>query len=508
MPFLTTIGGGSAKGFGRGRPKLGLGSSAANPAINANAILAENPNAPDGVYYFKDPNGSNTVYSTYCIMQKYGGGWMKAVQYYNNTAVGSTSAAINAGGNWTTAEVNNGAGKLQNADLNRITGTECLMRVNGGTDTLFNSGAGTAKLRYRDTLPNWGTSVDVNSTTGTGYNLELDTTSNGSLDYDVVYQYDSQGLCNHTTSYWLVDHNYNHYSGAGLAPPFSSYSICWTFGNSAVYTNLHWMSGQSSQSGGAISWGNDTSSFAIFLRPTPNPGYTLRGILMDWDPAKLNLGSDLTTIANGTNLGAGLSEHSQNGINIRVNNGSFHWRTGQGGHIDSSSGNNGRISVDGVFIEKSLDGSRSMTLSCWFQSTGGGRYVLLSRYGTGYNNQFNHIVDPNGSFHSNCGGLIGDSGTNYSTGHWSNNTWHLCHWTYNHTTGQAKHWINGVEVINTNRNTNGLNSSSNSGFGIMARADDYERLIGRLGRVRVHSVALTSAEIAAEWANERGIYGV
>jgi hypothetical protein len=508
MPFLTTIGGGSARGFGRGRLKLGLGSSAANPAINADAILAENPSAPDGVYYFKDPSGSNSVYSTYCIMQKYGGGWMKAVQYYDNTAVGTTAGAINPGGAWTTAEINNGAGKLQNADLNRITGTECLMRVSGGTDNLFNSGAGTGKLTYNTTLPSWGSDSDPNDH---GYTLQLDNTSNGILNYDVVYLPDSRGRCNHTTSYWISDHNYFHTSQGGFTPPYTSYSQCWTFGSNAVYTNLHWMSGQAGDSGGSIAWGNNTSSsFAIFLRPTRNPGYTTRGIIMDWDPAKLNLGSDLTTISNGTSLTAGLSEYSQRGINIRVNGGAFHWRTAEGGHIDSSSGNTGRISVDGALMEKALDGCKSMTLTCWFQSNGGGRQVLLSRYGTGYNNQFNHIVDPSGDFHSNSTGVIGGSSQNYDFNAWSNNTWHLCHWVYNVSDGIARWYIDGSQVGTSNWGTDsgaGLTGSSTAGFGIMSRADDYERLVGRMGRARVHGCALTAAEIAAEWTNERSIYG-
>lgn len=507
MPFLQSFAAGSVRGF---RPDTfggGLGTFA-NPAINADAILAENPSAPDGTYYFQDPNGSNTIYSTYCIMQKYGGGWMKALSYHGNQSIGSTAGAINQDGTWTTAEINLASGKLQNADLNRITGTECLMRVTGGTDNLFNSGAATAKLTYNDTLPNWGSDLDPNVH---GYTLQLDNTSNGILNYDVVYQPDGRGRCNHTGSYWISDHNYNHTSQGGFNPPSSGYSQCWTIGNSAVYTNLHWMSGQSTDSGGSIAWGNNSdSAFAIFLRPTRNPGYTTRGILLDWDPRKMNLGPDLTPVSDQTSLASGLTEYSQRGINIRVNGGSFHWRTSSGGHMDSSSGNTGRISVDGALMEKALDGCRSMTLTCWFQSNGGSRQVLISRYGNGFNNQFNHIVDPTGDFHSNSSGVIGGTGLNYNFNAWSNNTWHLCHWVYNVSDGVARWYIDGSQVGTSNWGTDGgagLSGSSTAGFGIMSRADDYERLIGRMGKVRVHACALTATEIANEWNNERSIYG-
>ena len=69
--------GGGATGYLVGGAGGILGSSPGNPATSAYEILDLHPDAPDGVYWFQDPNGSNTLYSTYCIMQKYGGGWMK-----------------------------------------------------------------------------------------------------------------------------------------------------------------------------------------------------------------------------------------------------------------------------------------------------------------------------------------------------------------------------------------------------------------------------------------------
>ena len=510
MPFLQTFGGGSVRGFRSTSGSNTLGSQS-NPAINADAILEINPSAPDGVYYFKDPNGSNTTYSTYCIMQKYGGGWMKAAQFNNNTNI-SNSDAVNANGTWINSEINiTQAGKLNTVDIQKITGSESLWRCTGiTTDKLFNDGAGTGKLRYVGTLPQWGTDIDPNTN---AYTLYLDTTSNGSFDYAVAYGPDGQGRCNHTTSTWISDHNYNHPANNATYPskPPLGHSICWTIGSSAVYTNLHWMSGQTDQSGGSIACGNVASSaFAVFLRPHRNPGYTTEGLIFDWDPGRITNIADNTSLT-GTDLSSGLDSNRQFSLpdtTVAVNGGTLIYRTGNGGHIQSTSTSNGRISVAGILNGRHLDVCRSITLTCWFQGNGTSRQVLLSRWGTGFSNQWNHIIDPNGSFHSNCSGAgIGDPGTNYGTGYWSDNTWHLCHWVYNIADGTAKHYIDGSLKINTARNQVGIQVTGENGFGIMSRADDFERLIGRMGPVRIHGIALNQTQITADWNGQKARFG-
>lgn len=253
-------------GFGKNPDVLSTSVSAlgtlSNPAVSASQILAANPTAPDGIYYFKIPGGTNTTFQTYCIMQRYGGGWMKAIQYYGGTDVSGT-AAINSGGTWINSEINaNQAGKIHTSDFSALKGTDFLFRVANGGDNLFNNGAGTAKLAYSTTLPNWGTDLDP---TGT-YTLSLDNTSDGTFDYAVQYTNDSQSRCNHATNIWINDHNYNH--TAIIAPPYSSYAMCWTFGPTALYTNLHWMSGQASSSGGSISWGAvGSTACSVFIKP-------------------------------------------------------------------------------------------------------------------------------------------------------------------------------------------------------------------------------------------------
>jgi len=253
--------------------------------------------------------------------------------------------------------------------------------------------------------------------------------------------------------------------------------------------------------GGGVAGGGSATSATL---------YTTRGIIFDWDPGRLNL-ADGASIANTTSLTSGLNTtYTTSGTTVAVAGGSFIYQIEQGGHIDSTT-NTGRISVTGASMASALDACASITLTCWFQSNGAGRQVLISRFGTGFPNQFNHIVDPTGDFHSNSTGAIGGASGNHDFNAWSNNTWALCHFVYSVSDGIARWYINGSSVGTANWGTdsgNGLTVSSSGGFGIMSRADDIERLSGRMGPVRVHNVALTTGEISSEWSNERTRFGV
>lgn len=247
-----------------------------------------------------------------------------------------------------------------------------------------------------------------------------------------------------------------------------------------------------------------------------NAAYTTRGLIFDWDPGNVVGFSNGGGIANGSDLRTGLrhaqTELSTNNFDLRVNGGSFVYRTNDGGYIDSTT-SQGRISMDGAAVENALDAATSLTLTCWFQSNGASRQVLISRFGTGFNDQFNHIVDPTGDFHYNSSGVI--SGTagdiNNATNYWNNNTWHLCHWVYSVSDGIARWYIDGSATGATaNFGTdggNGLSGSGTSGFGIMSRGDDFERLVGFMGPVRIHDVALTPTEVTADWNAQKARYG-
>ena len=240
--------------------------------------------------------------------------------------------------------------------------------------------------------------------------------------------------------------------------------------------------------------------------------YTTRGIIFDWDPGNVTGLSDGGSTTN-ANLVSGINTTNTSGTPaIAVSGGTLTYRTANGGHFDSTS-NAGRIIVSGSAIVNSLNACQSITLTCWFQSNGQSRQVLISRYGTGYPNQFNHIVDPTGDFHYNSSGAIsgGSGDINSSTDSWSNNTWHLCHWTYNVSDGNAKWYIDGVLKHTVSLGTdggNGLSVNDPDGFGIMSRADDNERLIGRMGPVRIHNVALVDAECAADFNGQKGRFGL
>ena len=55
-----------------------------NPAPSAAAILADDPNASDGIYWFK-PNGyTGDAFEVYCDMTNYGGGWMIVSKWYQD----------------------------------------------------------------------------------------------------------------------------------------------------------------------------------------------------------------------------------------------------------------------------------------------------------------------------------------------------------------------------------------------------------------------------------------
>ena len=537
-----------------------LGTSPGNPATSAYEILDAHPDAPDGVYWFQDPNGSNTLYSTYCIMQKYGGGWMKVCQYYNDTSINNQTGAVNANGDWVNAEISLYAGKMHNSDIARNKGTEFLFRVTGGSDPLLNNGNGTGyfKANHINQLPNLTDSV-------TEFNQQfmfaLDTTGNGTFNESATYNRDTaRGMCNMNSGVFKFngDHNYHHTYDTTIAG--GNLSICWEFANGRASTNLHWLSGQSTRSGGGVNWGHNTSTaWSTFMRPhrpatstatTPPTAasitktgsinarrtYTTRGLLVAFDPGNITSGvSDGSVISHSTDVSSGIDKYlphcvGQNMYALAFNNSGNNsqgiiYRSANGGHFDMTShrgyialGNSSTNDPDRSHLH-ALNGARSMTLTTWFYGNASSRQVLMSRYGGGYSNQFNHIVDPNGHFHWNSGGVNLGAG-NKTPGAWSANTWHLCHWVYdvdgdNHSAGHAYWFIDGQQVDSHNVGTNSGNGirvdyhapDSGGRYCVGTRADVYESFIGKIGQFRVHSCPLSSAEILAEWNAEKARYG-
>jgi len=254
----------------------------------------------------------------------------------------------------------------------------------------------------------------------------------------------------------------------------------------------------------------DGSSWNV-VSTAPSVLYTTRGLFFAWDAGNLTGYSDGATVPDGANLSQGLDTTYTTGVStITVNGGSFNYRTAAGGHFDSTT-NSGRISITGSTISSDLDSSSSMTLTCWVQDNNSGRHLLISRFGTGFPDQFNHVTDPNGNFHYNSTGASLGSG-NRTPGAWSANTWFLSHWTYSPTDGIMRWYVNGTQIDTVNAGTNSGNglqvSGGGAGFSLMSRSDRLEDLIGRMAIARVHNVQLTASEISAEWQAERSRFGV
>ena len=559
-PLLGLQGSGGGLGFLTGGGGI-LGSSAGNPATSAYEILDAHPDAPDGVYWFQDSNGSNTLYSTYCIMQRYGGGWMKVCQYNNGTNINNQTSAVNANGDWVNAEISLHAGKMHNSDITRNKGTEYLFRVTGHSDPLLNNGTGTGYFigKHDNALSNL---TDTVSEYNEQFMFALDTTNNGTFNESAVYNRDTaRGMCNMNSGVFKFngDHNYHH--AQDQTTVYSSLSICWEFANNQASTNLHWMSGQSSGSQGTIRWGDSSSTaWATFMRPhrpayasatTPPTAasitktgsinarrtYSTRGLLVAFDPGNITSGvSDGSVINHSTDVSSGIDKYlphcvGQNMYAASYNNSGNNsqgviYRSANGGHFDMSShrgyialGNPSTNDPDRSHLH-ALNGARSITLTCWFNGNGSSRQVLLSRFGSsGYCNQFNHIVDPNGNFHWNSSGVSLSAGDKTPNA-WSNNTWHLCHWVYdvdgdNYSAGHAYWFIDGQQVDSHNLGNNSgngfMHTYSNPDAGgrycVGTRADVYESFIGKIGQFRVHSCPLSSTEILAEWNAEKARYG-
>ena len=74
--------------------------------------------------------------------------------------------------------------------------------------------------------------------------------------------------------------------------------------------------------------------------------------------------------------------------------------------------------------------------------------------------------------------------------------------------------MNGSQVATANLGTDGGNgltvssSFSGQGFGWMARADYIEANDGRMGKVRIHNVALSASECLYDFNQQKSIYGL
>jgi len=234
--------------------------------------------------------------------------------------------------------------------------------------------------------------------------------------------------------------------------------------------------------------------------------YSTESLFYDFDPADLTY-SDNTTISSGT----AITDRSGN-LTTTVRGTNLVFRTAAGGHLDTNSAN-GYLNTTDTGSFSTLSSATSISIILWFQSNGASRQVLVARYGTGWPNQFNHIVDPTGDFHFNATGAIGGASGDLNSGSnwWENDTWHHSAWVYDVSDGIMRWYIDGAQVVTFDAGTdsgNGLSVSSTANFSIGSRSDDLERLNGKIGPVRLYTRAVPAAEILTDYTNTRSRFGV
>ena len=238
------------------------------------------------------------------------------------------------------------------------------------------------------------------------------------------------------------------------------------------------------------------------------------GLIFDCDFGRLTGYSDDSDVSNGTNL-SGVLYHattdwssSSSNTPISVDGGTFQYRVSFGGYMEGIS-NGGRVSVaagsGSPNMAETLN-TASMTIETWCWYDGTDREVLVSRWGSGFPNQFNMICDPNGQFHYNSGGVGAGSG-NISGEHFPDKTWHHHVWQYDSGSNVNRWYINGA-FANSRSHGSSLAVSSSTGFGIFSRGDDYERWRGKIAIVRIYNRALSATEIKNHFELERGRFGV
>ena len=256
---------------------------------------------------------------------------------------------------------------------------------------------------------------------------------------------------------------------------------------------------------------------------SPITGYQ-KGCIFDFDPGRLTGYGSNDVISNGTNLAACLdytdtaAQGCTGGVSISINGGSFRWSnpgsSAGGGNFIADSSNDGRITISGNGSPVSMGGddglldSPSLTIETWMKYDGGGRDVLVSRYGGSYPNQFNHILDPGGQFHMNSSGVGCGSG-NFDWDSFGDNVWFHCFWMYDHGSGSGgtHRWYVNNSLKGTHSAGTSLETNNSTGFSIASRSDDYERFGGRIGIVRLYNKALSASEITARWNATKARYG-
>lgn len=237
MPLIETIGSGSAKAFGLTGVKAVDGLSAGTAAPSAVYLYNTLGYRTNGSYWL-NPTGTNP-FQAWCIMDRDGGGWVKVLQYNNNTSL-NTSSSVNDNGLWTTREINLAAGKLRTADIDALhtNKTTILMRQQSGlagSHRYWRFRVGSTISGHFPRMGRLGLTVNNSSTksNGTDYDIYVaapdNCADNGAIPGDgTVYSYDFGSAVEVTGSYF-----YSVYNGGNRA---STCHVEWSDNNSSWTT--------------------------------------------------------------------------------------------------------------------------------------------------------------------------------------------------------------------------------------------------------------------------------
>ena len=235
------------------------------------------------------------------------------------------------------------------------------------------------------------------------------------------------------------------------------------------------------------------------------------GLIFDCDFGRCSY-SDNQEVTDGTDLAVALEHSTTDWVSsssntpIQVSDGSFNYKTANSGHVDTYT-NECTISIGAGSGSPAMSdelNTASLSIEGWYMYSGVERDCLVSRYGTGFPNQWNHFVDPGGQFHFNCTGVSCGSGDR-DWDAFGDNVWFHCIWQY--ASGTHEWWVNNSQVGTDNVGSS-LAVSSATGFSIAARADDAQQLEGKVAIVRIYNRILTSTEIATHWNTEKARFGL
>ena len=272
-----------------------------------------------------------------------------------------------------------------------------------------------------------------------------------------------------------------------------------------------------------VSDGTNTAVSRGFSITTVGPDYPTNGLTLNlrardqsYSTGNISSGTSLTMVTSGI-----LAPDTDYGDAATVRDSNLYFEaglstvpSGKGFYLNGAGAINLSFSSASNYND-ALNNAASQSTTVWFRmSSNSARQCMLSRYGSGFPNSWNQVVDPNGEFHYNSTGAIPGAGADVHNGsRYSLNTWHLWHKVYDVSTGKFYWYIDGVEVDTTTPGTdsgNGLTISANN-TSIMAlgcRGDGIERLTNTyVTECRMYNRALTASEVAAEWNATKGDYG-